>query len=452
MKSSPITILKFGGTSVQDANAMNQLVDIVRTRSGRRLVVVSALAKVTDTLVKIAECCEQKQSPLARQLVKDICDRHLDVAEHLKLSNKQILFLQDFLNQLIEWVENQLTLGEMSPKAKDHLLSFGELCSSCLVQGVISKKITSFWVDARDLIATNSEFNSAQVDRELTRNNLMEKVVPHLDEAVGVTQGFIGSDGFGNTTTLGRGGSDYSAALMGAGLDAEKVEIWTDVDGILSTDPRIVKNARVIDQLHFLEAAEMAYFGAKVIHPKTIFPALEKKISVWILNSKNPSAQGTEITYAEDYRSKGVTGIAFKKEVTLVNIYSTRMLGAHGFLKSVFDIFARHKLSVDLIATSEVNLSLTLDPNSDLEALNKVKQELESFSEVEVHGHRGMISVVGGGIRKTPGLALKIFSHLSDINIQMVSMGASELNLSFVVHSDEVNEVIKRLHQSLIES
>jgi aspartate kinase len=194
----------------------------------------------------------------------------------------------------------------------------------------------------------------------------------------------------------------------------------------------------------------MAYFGAKVLHPATIFPALSKKIPVWILNSKNPANPGTEITFDPKARSEGICGIAFKKNVTLVNIYSTRMLGAHGFLKSVFDVFASHKISVDLISTSEVNISMTLDPRTNPLALQAAKAELAEFSDVEIHESRAMVAVVGGGVRKTPGLAAKLFGELTDINVQMISMGASELNLSFVVETGQTDEVVRRLHGALI--
>jgi aspartate kinase len=445
-------VLKFGGTSVQDAAAISNLVKIVQSRQGPRLVVVSALAKVTDGLLQAALYCEQGNATAAKALAQDLRKRHLQVGAELSLSADQLAPIEQWFNDLDTMVQALAALKEVSPRSRDALAAVGELCSSRLVEGAFAKAgLPVHWADARKLIVTDSEFNNAQVDFHQTEARIQNNLIPMFATGIVVTQGFIGADPKGTATTLGRGGSDYSGAVFGAGLKADKVEIWTDVDGILSTDPRLVPEAIVIRRLHFSEAAEMAYFGAKVLHPATIFPALAKKIPVWILNSRNPTAAGTEITFADNFRTDGICGIAFKKNVALVNIYSTRMMGAHGFLKSVFDIFARYKLSVDLISTSEVNISLTLEPNYSPEALRDARKALEEFSSVEIHNDRAMVSVIGGGIRTTPGLAGRIFSELKDINIQMISMGASELNISFVVHTAQTSEVVQRLHSSLIQ-
>lgn len=447
-----LTVLKFGGTSVQDENAIRQLVKIVQSRSGRRLVVVSALARVTDQLLKIADACEQGASLEALQLAQEVCQRHLLVAERLLLRETKLKLLKDLFAALSTMINGLCTIKEVSPRSRDQIISVGELASSYLVAGAFqAEKIDARWIDARQFITTNSDFNSAQVDFETTNSHITEKLKPGLGSHILVTQGFIASDKRGITTTLGRGGSDYSAAVFGAGLGANKVEIWTDVDGILSADPRLVPDAQVIEQIHFLEAAEMAYFGAKVLHPATIYPALKQQIPVWILNSKNPQARGTEISFNDESKADSICGIAFKKNITLINIYSTRMLGAHGFLKSVFDVFAKYRLSVDLISTSEVNLSLTLDPQFDPKSLQEACVELKTFSEVETHEGRALISVIGGGIRKAPGLAAKIFSSISHTNIQMISMGASELNISFVVDTTQADSVVKTLHSTLIK-
>ncbi len=443
-------VMKFGGTSVQDASAISQLVEIVKARPGSRLVVVSALSKVTDGLLKVAQLCEQGDLPGAEKQVDELRLRHLHVGRELGLSAMQIEPIEKWFQQLRHLAASLAALGEVSPRSKDLLASFGELSSSCLVHGAfIQRGVNAAWADSRKLVATDSEFMSAQVDWEKTAANVQAQLLPLLQEQVVVAQGFIAADPKGHTTTLGRGGSDFSGAIYGATLKAEKVEIWTDVNGILSTDPRVVPNAKTIRQVHFLEAAEMAYFGAKVLHPATIYPALKQKIPVWVLNSKNPADSGTEITFDQNSPA-GVRGIAFKNNITVVNIHSSRMLGAHGFLKSVFDVFARHKLSVDLISTSEVNVSLTLDPNSDMDALQRAKAELNAFADVEITSGRAMISVIGRGIRDTAGLAAKIFTEIKNINVQMISMGASELNISFVVTSDQSVETVQRLHQALI--
>jgi aspartate kinase len=452
-QNSPLTVLKFGGTSVQDASAITQLVQITQTRKQQRLVVVSALAKVTDSLLKIASLCEQGEESAALKIAEELLTRHLNVGKELKLAKEHMEPIHQWFTNLNAMIHSMAILQEVSPRSRDTLASMGELSSSCLVYGAFETSgIKAKWMDARKLISTNSDFTSATVDVEITNQNIASHLAPLLKTHVVVTQGFIASDKNNITTTLGRGGSDYSAAVFGAGLSASKVEIWTDVDGILSTDPRIVPDARAIPRIHFLEAAELAYFGAKVLHPGTIYPALALEIPVWILNSKNPTNPGTEITFNADAKSTGMCGIAFKKNVTLVNIHSTRMLGAHGFLKTVFDIFAKYKLSVDLISTSEVSLSLTLDPNSNPQSLTDAYHDLSEFSDVEIHHDRALISVVGGGIRKTPGLVSRIFRELDDVNIQMISMGASELNISFVVDLELMNEVVKRLHRTLLSS
>ncbi|MCB0387092.1 MAG: aspartate kinase, partial [Bdellovibrionales bacterium] len=345
-----------GGTSVQDAPAIRRLVEIVETRKGlNRLVVVSALAKVTDSLVALCKDCEAGNRPQALARVEELKERHLAVARELGLKTETIDQVSELFLDLEGLVSALGALKEVSPRSKDRLLATGELGSSLLVSGALESIGRSSIVDSRDFIVTDSQYGGAQVNFSAT-NARISLVTWDGAEEIKVAQGFIGKDQNGVTTTLGRGGSDYSAAVYGTCLSAVKIEIWTDVDGILTTDPRLVPEATILPKMHFSEAAELAYFGAKVLHPATIYPALEKRIPVWILNSKNPTARGTEITFSEERAPAGISGIAFKRNVTLVNIYSTRMLGAHGFLKSVFDIFARHQLSVDLISTSEVNV------------------------------------------------------------------------------------------------
>lgn len=446
-----LTIMKFGGTSVQDAEAITRLMKIVSSRSGQRLVVVSALSKVTDGLLSVARLCEAGEGEEAKAVLRELLDRHIRVGRELGLEGKPLERVRAWFHDLEAVAGALATLREVSPKSRDLLASAGELSSSCLVHAAFEKQgHAAMWIDSREIVATNDDFTNAEVDFATTNRQVEVVLKPLLKNQIGVAQGFIGSNRQGATTTLGRGGSDYSAAIYGAALGADKVEIWTDVDGILTTDPRVAPEASVIERIPFLEASEMATFGAKVLHPATIFPALEKKIPVWILNSRNPSGRGTEITFEKDSGWSGIRGIAFKKNVTVVNIHSTRMLGAHGFLKSVFDVFAQYRLSVDLISTSEVNLSLTLDPNSDGVALEHAKRDLEAFSDVEIQTGRAMVSVVGQGIRQTPGLAAKIFGTINDINVQMISMGASELNVSFVIEGARADEAVRRLHKVLI--
>jgi aspartate kinase len=288
------------------------------------------------------------------------------------------------------------------------------------------------------------------VDFEATERLCAEKVPPLFREAdVVVGGGFIaGTEIKGQlvTTTLGRGGSDYSAAILGAAVGAGKVEIWTDVDGILTTDPRVVPEARRILKLNYEEAAELAYFGAKVLHPATIHPAVRKNIPVWVLNSRNPNSSGTVITDVTSAEESVVKAIACKRNVTLINIHSSRMLGAAGFLQSVFDAFGQEKVSIDLISTSEVNVSLTLDPQSDRASVQRVLARLEKIATVTAEEGMASVATVGSGIRRVSGVAARAFGALKGINVVMISMGSSEINLSFVVKDSEVAEVMRKLH------
>lgn len=446
-------LMKFGGTSVQDAAAMSRLVNIVKSRSGDRVVVVSALARVTDSLLRLAEGCAAGDEKLVLQIVDELESRHLGVAKDLSLSDVEWKPVQDLIDDLRRVARALTSLREVSLRSRDRLAAYGELLSSHLVVGAFRKVGTAAqWIDSRTCLQTNSEFTSAKIDWNASLKKTTKAFSAGLSgSSVFVAQGFIAQDEAGVTTTLGRGGSDFSAAILGALLRAEKVEIWTDVNGILSTDPRVVPEAQTIRRIHFTEAAEMAYFGAKVLHPETIYPAVREKIPVWVLNSKNPEDTGTEITF-ENEENVGVKGLAFKRNVTVVNIHSGRMLGSHGFLKTVFDVFAQHKLSVDLISTSEVSISLTLDPNFDAAALERASAELKEFADIQVRSNHAMVSVIGRGVRNSTGLAAKIFNEIKDIHVQMISMGASELNLSFVVDSAQAEETVKRLHRALISN
>ncbi|PWU14696.1 MAG: lysine-sensitive aspartokinase 3 [Bdellovibrio sp.] len=449
--SHSLTVLKFGGTSVQDALAMQDLVRIVATRKGERLVLVSAMAKVTDQLVELGKSCASGDEKAVQAVVNQLWERHQSVARDLALTPGQQEPLRRLFDQLRALSNSLAILGEVSARSLDDLLSFGELASSRLVCGAFEQAgIPAVWADSRQLIRTDSRFGSAQVHWEETGEQARRVLQPLVARSIVVAQGFIAADGDGVTTTLGRGGSDYSAAILGAVLSAGQIEIWTDVNGILSTDPRRVPEAKTLRRIHYAEAAEMAYFGAKVLHPATIFPALQKRIPVWVLNAKNPADPGTEIVY--DTSSVDLCGVAFKTGVTVINIHSTRMLGAHGFLKSVFDVFALHELSVDLIATSEVNISLTLDRQVPANLVDRAIVDLRKISEVDVASGCATVSVIGRKIRETPGLAARLFGEIKDINVRMISMGASELNISFVIEEEHLNSVLRRLHRSLIET
>jgi len=258
-----------------------------------------------------------------------------------------------------------------------------------------------------------------------------------------VMGGFIGATAEGITTTIGRGGSDFSAAIVGASLGAERIEIWTDVDGMMTTDPGLCPDARRIKVISFEEAAELAYFGAKVLHPATVLPAVQKNIPVYVLNSRNPTCEGTRITAQAPPCRSTFKAIAAKKRITIVDIVATRMLMAHGFLRAIFEVFDRHRCAVDVVSTSEVSVSVTVDSNESIPA---IAADLGKLADVKYEGRKAIVCLVGDNIRGTPGVAAKVFATLGDINVRMISQGASEINLTFVVEEDEVPEVVRRLH------
>jgi len=284
---------------------------------------------------------------------------------------------------------------------------------------------------------------------EETNERLEANVQPLLDAGkVPVMGGFVGANKAGITTTIGRGGSDFSAAIVGAGLNAERIDIWTDVDGILTTDPRICPDARRIKVISFDEAAELAYFGAKVLHPATVLPAIHKNIPVYVLNSMNPSCEGTKITGRAPQVKNIFKAIAAKKRITIVDVAAPRMLLAHGFLKSIFDAFDRHKVAVDVVSTSEVSVSLTVDSNQAIPAL---AADLAKMADVKYEGRKAIVCLVGESLREKPGVAAMVFGELKDKKIRMISQGASEINLTFVIEEDEVPEVIQRLHKTFFQ-
>jgi aspartate kinase len=257
--------------------------------------------------------------------------------------------------------------------------------------------------------------------------------------------GFVGATKAGVTATIGRGGSDFSAAIVGAGLDAERIEIWTDVDGMMTTDPNICPDARRIKVISFDEAAELAYFGAKVLHPATVLPAIQKNIPVYILNSRNPTCEGTRITARGAHSRNFFKAIAAKKRITIVDVAAPRMLLAHGFLKSIFEAFDRHHIPVDVVSTSEVSVSLTVDSNESIPAL---AADLAKLADVKYEGRKAIVCLVGENLREIPGIAARVFGELADVKIRMISQGASEINLTFVIEEDAVPGVVQRLHKA----
>jgi aspartate kinase len=444
-------VMKFGGTSVEDAKAIERVAAIVKSRVDQRpVVVVSAMARVTDTLLTMARAAGAGERKTALKLCRSLQERHYNTASEL-LGTALFTDFHSELGADFELLDELLrgisAVGEVTPRTTDHVAAFGEILSSKIVAAAFSAHgLNSAHVDAREVLVTDSSFMQAVPQEEETNERLQNKVKPLLDAGqVPVMGGFVGANPAGITTTIGRGGSDFSAAIVGAGLGAERIEIWTDVDGILTTDPRICKEARRIKVISFDEAAELAYFGAKVLHPATVLPAIHKNIPVYVLNSLNPGCEGTKITTQAPQGKNIFKAIAVKKRITIVDVAAPRMLLAHGFLRSIFEAFDRHKVAVDVVSTSEVSVSLTVDSNQAIPAL---AADLAKLADVKYEGRKAIICLVGENLRDTPGVAAAVFGEMASTNIRMISQGASEINLTFVIEEDKVPEVIQRLHST----
>ena len=444
-------IMKFGGTSVEDAAAIKNITEIVRKEIPRRpVVVVSACAGVTNQLLKTAALASKGKKDDALQNVAAIEGRHKNIAKELfDADTAKFLFkhIAVFAEELAALVNGVVILGELTPRSLDTFASYGERMSSFIIHHYFEAcKLRSFLVDARSFMVTDDQFTKALPLFDVVERKLREIVQPKIENNyIVLTQGFIGSTQSGITTTIGRGGSDYTAAIVGSLLDAEDIQIWTDVDGILTSDPSIVVNAKKIKVMSFNEAAELAYFGARVLHPETILPAVKKDIPVHVLNSRRPESTGTLIIARPRVNSECVVkSIAYKEGITLISIVSTRMFLAHGFLEHVFDVFHKYETVVHTVATSEVSISATID---NVENLGLILQELKTFSTVSVSDRKAIVCVVGENLKNSPGVAAKVLGSITDFNVNMISQGASEINISFVIDEEHVDEVVRRLHK-----
>jgi aspartate kinase len=446
-------VMKFGGTSVESAAAIERVAGIVKARVDRHpIVVVSAMGKTTNKLLAIAQTAiSGKREDYIRQL-HDLRDFHSREARQVvTLAHRAALdqALDDLFDELTELAKGIAVLGELTPRSIDAVSAYGERLSSFVVSLAFEHfGIASVHVDSRRVIVTDHRHTQAAPIYPETYRRLEEMVVPLAQNRVVVMGGFIASctsetHPEGITTTLGRGGSDFTASIVGAGVRAEEIQIWTDVDGMLTADPTILTGGHRVKTISFAEAAELAYFGAKVLHPSTVIPAIERNIPVLILNSRRPDVPGTRIVSEAVPCRNVVKSIACKRHITLVNIHSTRMLMAHGFLRRIFEVFDRLETPVDMVATSEVSVSLTIDNTSQLQ---KVCAELSEFSEVSIEPDQAIVCLVGENIRFTPGVASRVFRALNGINIRMISQGASLLNLSTVVAEHDLRRAVESLH------
>src|SRR5450432_2180435 len=444
-------VMKFGGTSVGDAKAIGRVAEIVRERRAQSpVVVVSAMARVTDQLLQMARAAGAGDRKTALKLARELRERHYNTAGELLGTALFTQFHSDLgadFETLEELLRGIAAVGELTPRTTDYVSAFGEILSSKIVAAAFSALgMPSTLVDSREWLVTDGAHMRAAPLFDETNQRLQSRVAPLLAAGkVPVMGGFIGASKAGITTTIGRGGSDYSAAIAGAGLGAERIEIWTDVDGMMTTDPRMSADARRIKAISFDEAAELAYFGAKVLHPATVLPAVQKNIPVYILNSRNPACEGTRISARAPHSKNFFKAIAAKKRITIIDVAAPRMLLAHGFLKSIFDAFDRHRIAVDVVSTSEVSVSLTVDSHESIPAL---AADLAKLADVKYEGRKAIVCLVGENLRETPGITARVFAELTDVKIRMISQGASEINLTFVIEEDEVPQVVRRLHKT----
>ena len=442
--------MKFGGTSVGDVTAFQRVVEIVSSQVDKQPVVVtSAMTKTTDALLAAFETARKGDADTAFESLEPHFARHAEVVESLVSSNNkhsftnEIRFAREELSDLLMRVARRSLPLQM---LKDAIVSYGEQLASRLLTDVLrSADVNARHVDSRRLIVTDDEYGAAQPIWDETQDLVRLELEPMIEAGeVPILGGFIAASRAGETTTLGRGGSDYSAAIYAACLEARELQIWTDVTGVLTCDPRVCPEARTLRTLSYEEAAELAYFGAKVLHPKTIQPAVDLEIPVRVCNSREPGEQGTMVLPASRSTPRKIKSIAHKTGITVLHITSARMLGAYGFMSAIFQIFERHRTVVDVVTTSEVSVSLTLDNTSSLDA---VVADLERIGTVDIERDQAIICLVGSGLRQTAGVAAQIFSAIANFNVSMISHGASGVNMTFVVKQNVVGEVIKKLHK-----
>lgn len=447
-------IMKFGGTSVEDTDAFKRVQQIVRAqREARPIVVLSAMSRVTDALLASVQAAACAQVESAFRSLDEHFERHRKVARSLlsaASANAYEAVIGSAQGEIAELLHGVASRSQPLPLLQDEIVSYGERLSASLLAEVLhARNLRAQYVDARRCIKTNDEHGCAAPLFAETNTRTRVELGPLIERSViPVVGGFIASSLNGETTTLGRGGSDYTAAILGAATGASEIQIWTDVPGVLTADPRIVGRARTIPRLSYSEAAELAYFGAKVLHPKTIQPAVEQRIPVRICNSRAPETGSTLVCAETETSTQTVKAIAHKTGVTTIQVTSARMLGAYGFLHAIFEIFDRHRTVVDVVTTSEVSVSLSLDKASNL---SPILAELGVLGSVSVEEKRAIVCVVGEGLCGTPGIARRVFSIIGDINVSLISQGASSINLTFAIDEERVAEVVGLLHVGLFE-
>jgi aspartate kinase len=452
-------VMKFGGTSIADAGAIERVAAIVRRQvesSGGRppVVVISAMAEVTDRLIAATRVTEAGETERAAASLDDLLARHVSVAAALTTGQRRddlVAAVREEFASVIGLMRALAVLREISPRSLDAVVAAGELASSRIVAAALAERgLPAVWVDARTVMMTDAEHTGAAPEMAETCARANAVLAPLVAGGrVPVLGGFIGATAQGVTTTLGRGGSDYSAAIIGACLGVDEIQIWTDVDGMLTADPRIIPEPQLVRQLSFAEASELAYFGAKVLHPSTILPAVSKNIPVRILNSRRQDAAGTLITATARPPDGRLSAIACKRGVTVIDITSTRMLMAHGFLRRLFEVFERFKTAVDVVTTSEVSVSVTVD---DTRRLDAIVANLRSFADVSCEPEMAIICAVGESLRTDQTLFGRAVTALGRVPLRLVSQAASRRNITFVLRDEDVAQAMTRLHEEFFRT
>ncbi len=447
-----VVVSKFGGTSMGDAQCMKRSAQ-VSINQNAKLVVVSATSGTTNQLIDLGNRALISEWTLLEKQISIVRDRHLTIGKDLAIESAYQLILNGLFQELESIIKGVFYLKDLSAKALDALQSLGERMSSVLFAQALKNELgignrSVILYDVRSVLKTDGSFGKAKPLQDYINQKAPTFFSEILkNENVGVTQGFIGSTLEGHTTTLGRGGSDFSAAILAEGIKATTLEIWTDVTGILTTDPRLVKEAKVIDEISYKEASELATFGAKVLHPATLLPAIRKNIPVFVGSSFDPQKGGTWVR-KEVENQPLIRALALRRKQVLVTLSTPEMLQTHGFLFQLFTIFNDHHVSVDAITTSEISVSMTLD-ESTLQNRDLFRN-LETIAEVSIEDNLSLVSLIGNNIIHTAGLAKRIFESIPNINVRMICLGASRHNFCFLVKDSEAEDTLKRLHKAFI--
>lgn len=447
-------VMKFGGTSVGDSAAIRRLVAIVKSRLDQTpVVVVSAISQATNILQEVSRLASAGSLETALEQTNNLEQRHILISQELladKLLTKTLKIISDYFTEIRDLLKGVYLLSELSDRAKAKIITYGELLSTTIVNAALTQnQVNNTLLDARDFIYTDNNYLQG-----IPNIDLIEKHVPTvinkylIDDSIVLTQGFIANTHDKITTTLGREGSDCSATLIGMALGADKVEIWTDVDGILTADPRKISQPKLIDSISFAEAAELAYFGANVLHPATLKPAMSKNIPVLVLNSKNPANPGTLIVPDSAANRNGVKSIASKENIKILHLAPLDVFTSYGFFTKIFDLFEKYRIKPDIITTSENNLCAVLSNETNL---TKAISELKEIAQIEIEESKSLICLVGKNLKEIKHIAKRIFNALGEANVILISQGASASNLNLVINKENLLTGMQNLHKEFFE-